>query len=382
METLIEAPLISICLPSLNTFPFLQERMDTILGQTYTNWELIVIDSFSDDGSWEFFQELAKKDQRISIAQAPRGLYKCWNECVQRAKGKYVYIATSDDTMALDCLEKLVAALEEYDECDLAHCALKLIDQHGAPVTDQTWPDVTVFAHGAAKLINKRHVRRAPYDGLLHLTGVMVYLSISQLLIRRSLFARIGGFDTRWGPMGDRNWEMKAGLVANTVHVPETWATWRIYPTHASAAITCHSPEYCRNIEEMIADAVVKCESYLAPQVVPGLREHWLRWSGEMRNYYSKLAVPQSALRKRLFQTSQAFHGQKSVRSEVMSRLRGRPRWTDRAPGELRSWLESLGLGPILADVSEPASPNSCCPPVPKGALKSEPNPAPKLSGI
>jgi glycosyltransferase involved in cell wall biosynthesis len=348
-----QTPLVSICVPSLNTFPFLRERIDTILGQTYTNWEMIVIDSFSDDGSWELFQKLAQEDKRVSISQAPRGLYRCWNECVQRAQGRYVYIATSDDTMALDCLEKMVAALEEHTECDLAHCSLRLIDAKGDPSTEQTWPDITVFAHGAATLVNKRHVRRAPYDGLLHLTGSMVYLSISQLLIRRSLFARIGGFDTRWGPMGDRNWEMKAGLVANTVHVPDTWAAWREYPTNASAAMTCHSSEYCRNIEEMIEDAVVKCESFLAPEVVPGLKDHWLRWSGEMRSYYSRLAIPQSVFRKRLFQASQVFNGQKSVRSEVMGRLCGKRRWTDRAPDELRNWLESFGLGPVLADVSD-----------------------------
>ena len=139
-------PLVSVCLPNLNTLPYLRERVDTILGQTYPHWEMIVVDSFSDDGSWEFFEELARKDQRVSIAQVPRGLYASWNNCIQRARGKYVYIATSDDTMAADCLEKLVAALEEHECCDLAHCSLVIINRDGAPAAGLRWPDITSYA--------------------------------------------------------------------------------------------------------------------------------------------------------------------------------------------------------------------------------------------
>jgi glycosyltransferase involved in cell wall biosynthesis len=348
----MDAPLVSVCLPNLNTFPYLQERVDTILGQTYTNWEMIVIDSFSEDGSWDVFEKLALKDRRITIDQAPRGLYASWNECIRRARGKYVYIATSDDTMALDCLEKLVAVLEEHNECDLAHCTLVIIDKDGAPLAGQRWPDGTVFANGIPELYNRRHVRRAPYDGLLHLTGQMVYQSITQLLIRRSLFSRIGCFDSRWGAMGDRNWEMKAGLVANTIHVPDTWATWRVYPTHASASMSVYSVEYARNIDEMIDDAVLKCEPYLAREIVAGLRDHWLGWSRDMRAYYSGLRIERSVLRRRLLQVSQLFNGEKVARSEIFYRLRGRPKWPD-APAELRRWLESILLGPVVTDLSK-----------------------------
>ena len=101
------SPLVSVCLPNLNTYPYLRERVDTILAQTYENWELVISDNHSEDGAWEFFQDLAKQDPRVSIAQAPReGLYPNWNQCVRRARGEYVYIATSDDGMAPDCLEK------------------------------------------------------------------------------------------------------------------------------------------------------------------------------------------------------------------------------------------------------------------------------------
>ncbi len=47
------APLVSVCVPVFNGMPFIEERLETILCQTVDDWELIVCDSFSDDGTWE-----------------------------------------------------------------------------------------------------------------------------------------------------------------------------------------------------------------------------------------------------------------------------------------------------------------------------------------
>ncbi len=67
-------------------------------------------------------------------------------------------------------------------------------------VTDQKWPECTVFGHGIGDLVRKPHVRKAPHDGLLQLTGMHNYLSITQVLIRRSLFSKTGTFPNKWGP--------------------------------------------------------------------------------------------------------------------------------------------------------------------------------------
>ena len=104
-------PLVSICLPTLNARRFLEPRMQTILAQTLADWELIVCDSFSDDGTWEYFQQF-KHDPRVRLYQVPKeGLYAGWNECLRRCRGEYVYIATADDTCKPELLEKMVGAL-------------------------------------------------------------------------------------------------------------------------------------------------------------------------------------------------------------------------------------------------------------------------------
>jgi glycosyltransferase involved in cell wall biosynthesis len=310
----------------------------------------VISDNHSEDGAWAFFEELAPKDARIFIAQAPReGMYANWNRCVERARGEYVYIATSDDTMAFDCLEKMVAALEQHKDCDLAHCPLVIIDHVGAPMANPRWPDCTAFCQGAKELPQRLHVRRAPYDGLLHLTRRHVYLSFTQLLIRRSLFSRIGGLPSKWGSIGDFNWEMKAGLVANTVYVPDTRATWRIHPKQATDLAYGGTAEYQQKVEEMILDAVAACEAHLPPAVLAGLRSHWLNWFRDIRTYYAGLRHRKNSFSRRLFQMSQLFNGTPASRHELIGQFFGKSKWDERATRtEILLWLESLGLGPII----------------------------------
>lgn len=344
----MNTPLVSVCLPNLNTRPFLEERVQTILDQTYANWELVVSDNHSDDGAWEYFQSLARTEPRVSIAQAPKeGLYPNWNNCLRRARGEYVYIATSDDTMATDCLEKLVRAMEAHPDCDLGHCGLRIIDTQGRELADPTWPECTVFAHGLGDIAGKLHIRRAPYDGLIHLTGLHVVLSITQILIRKSLFARTGEFGSRWGSVSDFNWEMKAGLVANTVHVPDTWASWRVHSTQATASVDIYDPARDRKFDQMVDDAVAHCLPMLPTRVAEGLTTRWVPHSLKMRGYYAGLRHRRQVGARRRFQLEQAVFGSPAVRSEILGRMLGQPKWGDEAPAEFRAWLESLGFTPI-----------------------------------
>jgi glycosyltransferase involved in cell wall biosynthesis len=342
-------PKVSICVPNLNTRPFLPERFETIFRQSFQDWELLVYDSYSDDGSWEYIQELAAHEKRMCIWQGPRqGTPSSWNPCIRSACGEYVYVATSDDTMALDCLEKLVTALEQHKDCGLAHCPLVLIDETGMPHPEQWWPEWTVFGQSAGELVNQPHVRRAPYDGLLPLTGRSAYFSFTQLLIRRSLFTQIGPLESRWGSIGDVNWYMRAGLVSNTVHVPDTCATLRVHAKSATSAVHFCTPEFYGKIDDMILDAVRACEGYLEPSVVSGLKLHWLDWTRDLRAYDRQCRrLRRNGVRRLLYQMAKLFNCT-AARSQIVGRLFGKPGWGEVAPAEIRRWLESLGLGPMI----------------------------------
>ena len=77
IERETNTPKVSVLLPNLNNRRFLKERIQTVLDQTFTDWELVIVDSYSDDGAWELIQEFATKEPRMQISQAPR----CDNTC-------------------------------------------------------------------------------------------------------------------------------------------------------------------------------------------------------------------------------------------------------------------------------------------------------------
>lgn len=228
-------PVVSILLPNLNNRPYLEERIRSIQEQTFADWELIVVDSYSDDGAWEYFQECAQKENRIKLFQsAERGIYNNFNRCIRLAQGKYVYIATSDDTMAPNALEEMVKALEENPGCDLAHCKLRIIDEDNNISDQKLWDNFFIVRY-FGDLINQTHIRKAPHDGVLHFSGITVYTSLTQLLIKRSLFDRIGLFLENYGAPADYEWGMRATLIADTVHVPQYLATWRYHSKQATS---------------------------------------------------------------------------------------------------------------------------------------------------
>lgn len=228
-------PKVSICLPNLNTAKYLPERFNSIFAQTFQDWELIVHDSYSDDGAWEYIQHIAAGEPRMQIAQGPReGVYAGFNSCITKAQGEFIYIATSDDTMYPECLEKMVAALEEHPECGLCQCALDLIDENSRLHHCHRWKEFC-FGRFAPEWVETRHVRPAPVDGLLHCALQTVYTSITQLLIRKTVFDRYGLFETHWGSVADFEWGMRVGFLESCVYIPEYLATWRKHSEQATS---------------------------------------------------------------------------------------------------------------------------------------------------
>jgi glycosyltransferase involved in cell wall biosynthesis len=234
-------PKVSICLPNLNQRPFIEDRMESIISQTLQDWECIAYDNFSDDDSWEIIKDYASRDVRITAQQAPKaGMYANWNNCIKNARGTYIYIATSDDTMSPDCLEKMVAALDSHPECDICQCGLQMIDRDGQLLNGENgglcWEKLGNASYFGDQL-KTPHVRKAPHDGLVALAYGTAWTSMTQVLIRRTLFDKVGLFPTHWDAVGDAAWQMKAGLVANVVYIPVKLATWRYYEGQGSGRV-------------------------------------------------------------------------------------------------------------------------------------------------
>ena len=274
-------PKVSILLPNLNNRAYLDQRIATIQDQTFSDWELIIVDNYSEDGAWELFQRYAKDDERIKISQAPKaGMYANWNNCIRLAKGEYVYIATSDDTMSHNLIEEMVIALEEHSECDLAHCNLEIIDENGERHPSHNWDRYRIVRYFGER-IHQKHIRFAPHDGVLHFLGGTVYISITQLLIRKRIFENIGLFLENYGSIADFEWEMRASLVYHTIHIPKYLATWRVHQQQATNLSYQNSAKHRTLLLEMI-DHAFYVASMLRPDLIRNLNIKHLK------SYYLK----------------------------------------------------------------------------------------------
>lgn len=328
-------PKISIGLPTRNSMRFLQERIDSILCQTFTDWELVAVDGESDDGTWEHLLELAKRDPRIKPEQSPpRGIYPAFNRCIERSSGDYVYIATSDDTMAPDCLEKMAEALEANPDCDLAHCPMRVIGADGKDGLDW-WVGQSLFSKSSGRWLGLPHKRMAPHDGVLCLLGDNIYSSVTQLLIRKSLFGKIGLYPTGWGSIGDFHWNLRAGLMSSAVHVPGTWASWRMHEAQATAAAGLGSGEHERKIDGMIDEVLsdFRRRGVSIPERVEAK-------ASAMRKFLRGFSSRGDSLGRKRYVLASAFRGSGPAWGYLFSLIPGGRRWPEHAPECVRKWLD------------------------------------------
>ncbi|SDW72098.1 glycosyltransferase family 2 protein [Flavobacterium degerlachei] len=109
--------LVSIIIPTYNRAHLIGETLDSIIGQTYSNWECIVVDDGSSDNTNEILNFYCNKDKRISYIQRPdnrvKGANTCRNYGFELSKGKYVNWFDSDDIMLPEHILVLVTTLEK-----------------------------------------------------------------------------------------------------------------------------------------------------------------------------------------------------------------------------------------------------------------------------
>lgn len=119
-----EQPLISIIVPMYNMESYIEKCLDSLLAQTYSPMEIIVVDDASKDGCGNICDDFAKKDIRIQVVHLPvnRGLSAARNEGVNRAAGKFAVFVDSDDYVEPGLLETLYQNMAESG-ADISVCA-------------------------------------------------------------------------------------------------------------------------------------------------------------------------------------------------------------------------------------------------------------------
>jgi polysaccharide pyruvyl transferase CsaB len=135
-----EPGLVSIILPVFNGEKYLAEAIDSILNQTYTQFELIVIDDGSTDGSGKILQDYANRDSRIRVIhQENQKLPQALNNGFSLARGEYLTWTSHDNRLKPFFLAEMVASLSRHPAWDMVYANMDIIGDNGLPLKDSTW---------------------------------------------------------------------------------------------------------------------------------------------------------------------------------------------------------------------------------------------------
>ncbi|MFT5076984.1 MAG: glycosyltransferase involved in cell wall biosynthesis [Flavobacteriaceae bacterium] len=117
MNSKIHKNKVSIFMPVYNGAKYLSKSIESVLNQTYENFELICVDDSSTDNSYELLNFFADKDSRVTIYQKPNGgtVPKSWNYVLPKIKGDFILYMSQDDHISIDNLEKLISRQLETD---------------------------------------------------------------------------------------------------------------------------------------------------------------------------------------------------------------------------------------------------------------------------
>ena len=149
--------LISVIVPAYNVAPYLPNCLDSLLAQTYSNMEIIVIDDGSTDNTAEIIDQYASKDQRIRVIhQNNEGLVKVRDKGISVSKGEFVGFVDGDDEIEPDMYERLLNNALLY-KTDISQCGILTIFYDGR--------EVPLHGTGVTKVFSQEEGLRELLDG-------------------------------------------------------------------------------------------------------------------------------------------------------------------------------------------------------------------------
>ena len=153
----MEHPKVSVIIPNYNHALYLDERIQSVLNQSYDNLEIIILDDMSKDNSRKVIEKYRKypKISHILYNETNSGsTFRQWEKGIKLAKGEFIWIAESDDYCEPSLLEALMEQVQTHPTCALVYALSQMVDLQGRVLGKRTRPYGNVFLTG------KRFIQR------------------------------------------------------------------------------------------------------------------------------------------------------------------------------------------------------------------------------
>lgn len=224
------SPRVTVLMSVYNGERFLRESIDSVLAQTFRDFELLLINDGSSDGSRAILADRAS-DARIRIIDNERniGLTASLNAGLAAARGEYVARHDADDVAAPTRLEKQVRALDERPEIAVLGTAVRTIDEHGRQLRSTAFPRCTTPISIRWQLLFE-----PPF-------------AHSSVMFRRSVvFEMLGGYDERYRTSQDFELWSRVARTHALSNLPEALIDFRSHGGSVSARYTTEGIEKVR----------------------------------------------------------------------------------------------------------------------------------------
>lgn len=237
-------PTVSVCIPTYMGAAHLGQTIDSVLAQRYADFELLIIDDHSQDGTGQLVAGYA--DPRIRYLRNARnlGAEANWNRCLDEARGRYFKLLPHDDLIAPDCLARQVAVLErdQAQAIALVYCARTVINAQGR----------AIMARGGGRragpipgpVLVRRSLRR----------GTNLIGEPGAVLFRRQLAREVGRFDASLPYVVDLDYWCRLLRHGEACYLPQPLASFRLSRAAWSVALARRQSADFRGLMERLAD--------------------------------------------------------------------------------------------------------------------------------
>ncbi|NJD52501.1 MAG: glycosyltransferase [Candidatus Methanoperedens sp.] len=212
-----ESPKISAVMPVYNAELYLKEAIESILNQTFEDFEFIIVDDASTDSSYKIIKEFSKKDDRIIILRNENnlGIAETRTKGTKYARGKYIAVADADDISTLKRFEKEYNYLEKHRDCGVVGGFIQLFDSD------------------SGKIIG---VRKYYEDDTNLRKRLFLYCPIAQpvCMIRKEVFNNIGYYDPKYPPAEDLDLWFRIGTQYKFANIQEILLKYRVHKQSAT----------------------------------------------------------------------------------------------------------------------------------------------------
>lgn len=196
-------------MPVYNGETYLRETLDSILAQTFPDFEAVIIDDCSTDGSLVIMREYARKDSRVKVFhnETNVGLTKSLNKAIGLSSGIYVARLDAGDTSEKDRFAKQVAFLNNHPDYGLVGSWATIIDERSEKIGQMAWNETDAD-------IRKALIKHNP---IIH----------SSIMIRRSVLEKIGGYNEAWKYAQDYELYFQIIKYSKVANLPEFLISYR-----------------------------------------------------------------------------------------------------------------------------------------------------------